>query len=283
MATRVLTFTPTPATSNVWLDHINLALASDTGTVTGAVTAVAVTASSVKISGSSGAYIDVNGATSAGYNYDAFNTNLDTHSISFSLFEWSGDSVLQTSFSSGTTFHTTTGSASLWFNSDCVVTLTFTYTPPTTRCIGPTSFSVNVTNPPLGTQVQFTWSGAQSGSSNAITGYKIFYDTASNGAFSTLLATITTMSTQGSYTFTPNHTVGTSRYYKIQVLGTVSGYDSILLTTYVTITIAAPLIPRILYYTTQWGEYEVRVYDSGVWKPCQIYSYYSSAWHECHT
>lgn len=100
-----------------------------------------------------------------------------------------------------------------------------------TACSAPTSVSVSNSAPNISTSVTLSWSGASGGTNNSITGYKIYRSTSSGGTYSALTGNtrdITTSSSSGSYSVTSPSSYGSSYYYKLVTVGTVSGYNSSL-------------------------------------------------------
>lgn len=94
-----------------------------------------------------------------------------------------------------------------------------------TNCSAPTSVSVATTTPAAGGTTTLSWSGAKAGTLNPITGYQIYRATSANGSY-TLLDTVSTSATSGSLKITAPSSMGSSYYYKIITVGTVSGYNS---------------------------------------------------------
>ena len=94
-----------------------------------------------------------------------------------------------------------------------------------TNCSAPTSVSVATSTPAAGGTTTLSWSGAKAGTLNPISGYQIYRATSSGGSY-TLLDTVYTSATSGSLKITAPSTMGSSYYYKIITLGTVSGYNS---------------------------------------------------------
>lgn len=89
----------------------------------------------------------------------------------------------------------------------------------------PTTLTLSSTSVAPGARVTLSWSGARAGDANAITGYRIYRATSASGAFSQL-TTVSSTKTSGTATVTAPSTNGASYYYKVQTLGSVSGYDS---------------------------------------------------------
>ena len=126
----------------------------------------------------------------------------------------------------------------------CTITLTINYEYNTTACMPPTSVAVNATNVAPGAEVTLSWSGAQAGTNNAITGYHIYRGTSVSGDY-THVYSVSTNATSGSCTVTAPSTSGSSYYYKIGTIGSVSGYNSGLSSAYATLTciVTAPAAP----------------------------------------
>lgn len=96
-----------------------------------------------------------------------------------------------------------------------------------TACKAPTNITATSYNPAPGTGVTIQWTGAEAGVSNPITGYELYRVTGPDPTdFSTLVATIETTETSGSYSTTFNLSVGEKNYFRVKTLGTVDGYDS---------------------------------------------------------
>lgn len=101
--------------------------------------------------------------------------------------------------------------------SSAYATLTCTYTAPT----APTSISLSKTAVLPSTNVTLSWSGAASGTNNAITSYHIYRSTSSSGTY-THIATVTTTATSGSTTVASNSSYNSSYYYRVYAIGTYS-------------------------------------------------------------
>ena len=96
-----------------------------------------------------------------------------------------------------------------------------------TICSAPTSIALSADI--AEDSLTLSWSGAEAGTSNPITGYKISYqDSSNNSNWGTAQAmqTLTTAATSGSISVTPPATRGYYRRFIIQTIGTASGYDS---------------------------------------------------------
>lgn len=113
--------------------------------------------------------------------------------------------------------------------------ITLTYTLNYSACGAPTAVSVNANNVAPGANVTLSWSGASAGNSNAITGYQIYRATSATGTYS-LLTTVNTSATSGSATVAAPASSGSSYYYKVLTIGTVSGYNSGQSTAYATLS-----------------------------------------------
>lgn len=94
-----------------------------------------------------------------------------------------------------------------------------------TACGAPSSVTVGTSTPAAGGSTTLSWSGASAGTLNPITKYEIYRATSATGTYS-LLDTVTTSSTSGSLKVTAPSSMGSSYYYKVKTIGTVSGYDS---------------------------------------------------------
>lgn len=114
-------------------------------------------------------------------------------------------------------------------------TLTLNYTLNYSACGAPTAVSVNANNVAPGANVTLSWSGASAGNGNAITGYQVYRATSATGTYS-LLTTVNTSATSGSATVAAPTASGSSYYYKVLTVGTVSGYNSGQSTAYATLT-----------------------------------------------
>lgn len=95
-----------------------------------------------------------------------------------------------------------------------------------TACIAPTKVNLATSSVAPGTKVKLSWSGAKAGKGgNSIVGYKIYRATDPDGPYS-LLNTVSSTATSGSYTVTAPTTNGKAYYYKVITLGSQSGYNS---------------------------------------------------------
>jgi hypothetical protein len=244
MATRVLVFNLKSYCLNTWIGYADLEMLSDTGVESGTVTEISLYVSSFKVSGSQSVYvIDENGETNfnVGTNSTGFSINTNSHSESIALTSSYPNDVLSHPFPSppSTLTFLGVGNNYYWFNTDCTMTITITYTPPYTSCGYSTSVSVDNQTPDVSSSVLLSWSGATGGTNNSITGYKIYRSTTSGGTYSALTANtrdVSTSESSGSYSVTSPDTYDNSYFYKVKTIGSVTGYDSDLSTVYAQIT-----------------------------------------------
>lgn len=91
------------------------------------------------------------------------------------------------------------------------------------KCTAPTSVSVSKATIAPGS-VTVSWSGASAGNNNSISKYRLFYKTGSAPTISDYTGFFDTTNTN----YAPNILTsrGTTYYFKVQTIGTVSGYDS---------------------------------------------------------
>ena len=139
----------------------------------------------------------------------------------------------------------TSGSGNLLnIRSGLTGTLTLNYAYNYSACGAPSAVSVNANNVAPGANVTLSWSGASSGTSNAITGYQIYRATSAGGSYSHI-ATVSTSSGSGSTTVAAPTSSGSSYYYKVLTVGSVSGYNSGQSSAYATLTcsFSAPSAP----------------------------------------
>lgn len=96
-------------------------------------------------------------------------------------------------------------------------------------------------------EVTLSWREASAGANNAISKYEIYRATSANGSYE-YLGAVSTSSTSGQTTVKAPSTNGSSYYYKIKTIGSVSGYDSDLSSAYATLTCSysAPSTPQNL-------------------------------------
>lgn len=125
---------------------------------------------------------------------------------------------------------------------------------------------------PPNSNVTLSWSGASNGSYNNITGYEVYRKTGANGSFSKQGNTLA--ANASSLTVKSSSTQGEVYYYKIRVLGTVSGTyadsSTVSLTSYTyekvgapsTITMTPSIVPAGGSATLVWGSGTERTYVS---------------------
>lgn len=94
-----------------------------------------------------------------------------------------------------------------------------------TNCEPPGSVTVSAESVAPNASVKLNWSKAKAGSYNAIKGYWIYRSTEYDGTYAKWQY-IDATATSGSYTVKPPTENGASYYYKVQTIGTESGYDS---------------------------------------------------------
>jgi len=138
-------------------------------------------------------------------------------------------------------FTTKLNSSSVTYSS---ISLTITYTEPYSACTAPSTVSTPTDVAP-GTDVTLSWSGAGAGTNNAITGYQVYRSTSAASGYTTLGNKVVTTATSGSLTVTSHATNGSSYFYKVATIGTVSGYDSGQSSAYATLktTVTDPTAP----------------------------------------
>lgn len=96
-----------------------------------------------------------------------------------------------------------------------------------TICSAPTSITLSAQI--AEDALTLSWSGAEAGDSNPITGYKVSCQDSSNNSTwgsAQVIQTVVTSATSGSLTVSPAATRGYYRRFIIQTLGTATGYDS---------------------------------------------------------
>lgn len=133
--------------------------------------------------------------------------------------------------------------------------IVITYTSSYSTCGYPTSIGVDNQSPDISSLVSLSWSGASAGTNNAITGYKVYISTTSGGAYTELTGNVrdvTTSQTSGSLSVTSPDSYGNSYFYKVKTIGTVSGYDSGISTTYATTTSTRPTVTIKQWTGTAW-------------------------------
>lgn len=104
------------------------------------------------------------------------------------------------------------------------VTLTVDYTLPYTNCTPPTTLTLNKNNVAPNENVTLSWSGASGGTNNPIAFYDVYQSTSASGTYTHILSTISASTTSAPVS-SPSAN-GSSYFYKIVAVGTVSGYDS---------------------------------------------------------
>lgn len=105
-----------------------------------------------------------------------------------------------------------------------------------TACSAPASVFVSTNNVLPGTNVALNWSGAASGTDNAINGYEIYRSTSAGSGYG-LLTSVASSATSGAISVTSNAIVGASYYYKIVTKGAAgSAYYSGQSSSYATLT-----------------------------------------------
>ena len=126
---------------------------------------------------------------------------------------------------------------SYWFRWDLVV--------PYTSCKPPKYVEVSKSSVAPNGEVTLSWREATAGENNAISKYEIYRATSASGSYE-YIGAVSTSSTSGQATVKAPSTNGSSYYYKIKTIGSVSGYDSELSSAYATLTCSysAPSTPQ---------------------------------------
>lgn len=93
-----------------------------------------------------------------------------------------------------------------------------------TAVTAPTAISLSPSTVDAGANSTLSWSGAGAGTNNAITGYKIYRSIAYNSDY-THIATVSSTATSASATVTAHSSMGGVYYYKVETVGTKSGYN----------------------------------------------------------
>ncbi len=174
---------------------------------------------------SSAAYLDFSLGSGSGSTTN-FSNNSSAHSDTVGLGSF-GNGLLTAGSGtiSFTLRRTTSGSGNLFNLRDGLTgTLTLNYNLNYTACGAPTAVSVSATNVAPGASITLSWSGATSGTGNAVTGYQIYRS--DNGGAYTLLTSVSTTAGSGSVAVTAPSASGASYYYKVLTVGTVGGYNS---------------------------------------------------------
>ena len=102
----------------------------------------------------------------------------------------------------------------------------------TSACTAPTSVTANASIVKQGNNVTISWSGAKAGTNNAISKYRVFYRNGSSPTTSTYDGY--TDSTSTSVNIKMSGTRGSNYYFKVQSIGSVSGYSSDISSAYAT-------------------------------------------------
>lgn len=112
-----------------------------------------------------------------------------------------------------------------------------------TACTAPTNIVIGQSIvAPAGT-VSVSWSGATAGTSNPIKGYNVYRASTASGTYTKINTDVITTT---SYSVTASSTRGSSYFYKIQTVGTVSGYDSGQSSNYISLKAnSLPAIPTV--------------------------------------
>ena len=94
-----------------------------------------------------------------------------------------------------------------------------------TACTPPITVTVERDSVAPGGKVTLSWSDAEAGDNNPITGYQIFRASAPDGPYS-LLTAVGSTTTAGSVTVVAPTANGAAYYYKVQTVGTYDGFSS---------------------------------------------------------
>lgn len=126
---------------------------------------------------------------------------------------------------------------SYWFRWDLVV--------PYTSCKPPEYVEVSKSSVAPNGEVTLSWREATAGTNNAISKHEIYRATSASGSYE-YIGAVSTSSTSGQTTVKAPSTNGSSYYYKIKTIGSVSGYDSEMSSAYATLTCSysAPSTPQ---------------------------------------
>lgn len=100
----------------------------------------------------------------------------------------------------------------------------YTYTHPT----APMNVSVSDSMPSAGSRVSLSWSGAEAGGFNEITGYRVFRSAELDGVYTQIMTVVSTKSSDSCLIDAPP-VVGYSYYYRVETVGSrsVSGQSSV--------------------------------------------------------
>lgn len=96
----------------------------------------------------------------------------------------------------------------------------------TTACTAPSTVTANASIKPQGTAVTISWSAGGAGTANAISGYRIFWQVGANPTLSSYTSYKDVGPSTTSTTVTMSGARGNTYYFKVQTLGSVSGYSS---------------------------------------------------------
>lgn len=115
----------------------------------------------------------------------------------------------------------------------------------TSNCTPPQHVTVSTSSVAPNSEVTLSWSEASAGTNNAISKYEIYRSTSANGSYE-YIGEVNTSSTSGQAKVIAPSTNGSSYYYKVKTIGSVSGYDSELSSAYATLTCSysAPSTPQ---------------------------------------
>lgn len=94
-------------------------------------------------------------------------------------------------------------------------------------CGAPTTVEISNQKPePLDT-LTISWSGATTGTGNAITGYAVYEDSSEDGVFTTLTGNVSTSNTYGELTgISAASNYNITKFYRVKTIGTLSNKDS---------------------------------------------------------
>ena len=113
-----------------------------------------------------------------------------------------------------------------------------------TGCSAPTAVSTPTDVAP-GADHTLSWSGAEAGTNNVISGYQVYRATAAGGPYTALGSKVDTSASSGSMAVTSHASNGSTYFFKVATLGTVAGYDSGVSSVYATMktTVTDPTPP----------------------------------------
>ena len=168
-------------------------------------------------------YLDVYlGSTKIAETVEIKDTNQDWHTRTVEL-EYVKSDALTSYGQIKLVVHNNNGSGlnTINFDSDCEVSISIRYQMTTTSPGAPGTPWLSSSSVSPGELVTLNWTKAtNSGDNNSISGYRISYSTSQNGSY-------TTLKTVSSYIFDYSFNAPTSKgtyYYRIQTIGTTSGY-----------------------------------------------------------